>query len=207
LCRLHEHQSQLHTFFLQRLDIPPTPLLLLLLRVLLGLFIRDLYADASAEAAAADGDEPELRRQLRAARAAEKHAKMKAALAEQQAKEAAETERRQQQQAHKQAHKERIEAWRNKNKVRRGSSSSRIDGMFVVTLHRCAVSALRQLTLVLCWHRDNSLLCCVSVNKSAYGVRALQLGKTTSACRDLIPLEVVTALICAASSMVRTWLC
>jgi uncharacterized protein YjhX (UPF0386 family) len=42
---------------------------------------------------------------------------MKAALAEQQAKEAAESERRQQQQAHKQAHKERIEAWRNKNKV------------------------------------------------------------------------------------------
>lgn len=54
---------------------------------------------------------------MRAARAADKHAKMKAALAEQQAKEAAETERRQQQQAHKQAHKERIETWKNKNKV------------------------------------------------------------------------------------------
>lgn len=72
----------------------------------------DLYADA-----AADGSEPEIRRQLRAARAAEKHAKMKAALAEKQAKEAAEQERRQQQQAHKQAHKDRIEAWKNKNKV------------------------------------------------------------------------------------------
>jgi hypothetical protein len=78
---------------------------------------RDLYADSNAEGAVGDGEEPELRRQLRAARAAEKHAKMKAALAEQQAKEAAESERRQQQQAHKQAHKERIEAWRNKNKV------------------------------------------------------------------------------------------
>jgi hypothetical protein len=82
-----------------------------------ALSCRDLYADASAEAAAGEGDEPELRRQLRAARAAEKHAKMKAALAEKQAKEAAEAERRQQQQAHKQAHRERIEAWRNKNKV------------------------------------------------------------------------------------------
>ncbi|KAF6244110.1 DnaJ domain-containing protein [Scenedesmus sp. NREL 46B-D3] len=76
----------------------------------------DLYADPTTGAAVAGGDEPELRRQLRAARAAEKHAKMKAALAEQQAKEAAEAERRQQQQAHKQAHKERIETWRNKNK-------------------------------------------------------------------------------------------
>jgi hypothetical protein len=78
---------------------------------------RDLYADSNAEGAIGDSEEPELRRQLRAARAAEKHAKMKAALAEQQAKEAAEAERRQQQQAHKSAHKERIEAWRNKNKV------------------------------------------------------------------------------------------
>lgn len=50
-------------------------------------------------------------------RAAEKHAKMKAALAEQQAKEAAEAERRAQQQQHKQAHRERIDVWKNKNKV------------------------------------------------------------------------------------------
>jgi hypothetical protein len=42
---------------------------------------------------------------------------MKAALAEQQAKEAAEAERREQQQQHKQAHRERIDAWKNKNKV------------------------------------------------------------------------------------------
>lgn len=42
---------------------------------------------------------------------------MKAALAEQQAKEAAETERRAQQQQHKQAHRERIDVWKNKNKV------------------------------------------------------------------------------------------
>lgn len=72
----------------------------------------DLYADAVA-----DGSEPEFRRQLRAAREAEKHAKMKAALAEKQAKEAAEQQRRQEQQAHKQAHKDRIETWKNKNKV------------------------------------------------------------------------------------------
>lgn len=73
----------------------------------------DLYGDAGC----ADGDEPELRKQLRAARAADKHAKMKAALAEKQAKEAAEANRREQQQAHKAAHRERIEAWKNKNKV------------------------------------------------------------------------------------------
>lgn len=66
------------------------------------------------------GQEPAIRRQLRAARAAEKHAKMKAALAEKQAKEAAEAERREQQQQHKTAHRERIEAWKNKNKVRGG---------------------------------------------------------------------------------------
>lgn len=42
---------------------------------------------------------------------------MKAALAEQQAKEAAEAERRAQQQQHKQAHRERIDVWKNKNKV------------------------------------------------------------------------------------------
>jgi hypothetical protein len=41
----------------------------------------ELYDD---EDAGGDGDEPELRRQLRAARLAEKHAKMKAALAEKQ---------------------------------------------------------------------------------------------------------------------------
>lgn len=97
-------------------------LLLLLLLLFPVPSCRDLYADAGAEAAAGDVEEPELRRQLRAARAAEKHAKMKAALAEQQAKEAAETERRQQQQAHKQAHQQRIEAWRNKNKVGVGAA-------------------------------------------------------------------------------------
>jgi hypothetical protein len=65
------------------------------------------------------GQEPAIRQQLRAARAAEKHAKMKAALAEKQQKEAEETTRREQQQQHKQAHRERIDAWKNKNKVRR----------------------------------------------------------------------------------------
>eukprot|EP00775_Hariotina_reticulata_P010949 gene10949-11103_t len=75
---------------------------------------QDLYDDGSSQRG--DGDEPELRRQLRAARAAEKHAKMKAALAEKQAKEAEEVQRREQQQAHKLAHRERIETWRNKNK-------------------------------------------------------------------------------------------
>lgn len=79
-----------------------------------------LYADGAAGAAGGSRDEPELRRQLRAARAAEKHAKMKAALAEQQAKEAEEAARREQQQAHKQAHRDRIEAWKNKNKVGAG---------------------------------------------------------------------------------------
>lgn len=77
----------------------------------------DLYTTEDDGAA---GEEPAIRRQLRAARAAEKHAKMKAALAEQQAKEAAESNRRQQQQAHKQAHRERIDVWKNKNKVRLG---------------------------------------------------------------------------------------
>ena len=42
--------------------------------------IRELYDDDEG----GGGDEPELRRQLRAARLAEKHAKMKAALAEKQ---------------------------------------------------------------------------------------------------------------------------
>lgn len=79
------------------------------------MWLSDLYDDGSA---AAGGDEPELRRQLRAARAAEKHAKMKAALAEKQAKEAQEAQRRQQQQEHKQAHRDRIDVWKNRNKVR-----------------------------------------------------------------------------------------
>ena len=77
---------------------------------------RDLYEGEEASA-----NEPEVRRQLRAQRLAEKHAKMKAALAEKQAKEEEEVLRRQQQQSHKQAHRERIEAWRNKNKVRLGN--------------------------------------------------------------------------------------
>jgi hypothetical protein len=81
---------------------------------------RGLYADGGE---VDDGQEPAIRRQLRAARAAEKHAKMKAALAEQQAKEAEEQARRQQQQQHKQAHRERIDSWKNKNKVGSGGGS------------------------------------------------------------------------------------
>lgn len=75
----------------------------------------ELYADADGGDDA--GQEPAIRKQLRAARAAEKHAKMKAALAEKQAKEVEETNRREQQQQHKQAHRERIDVWKNKNKV------------------------------------------------------------------------------------------
>lgn len=45
---------------------------------------------------------------------------MKAALAEKQQKEAEETTRREQQQAHKTAHRDRIDVWKNKNKVRCG---------------------------------------------------------------------------------------
>jgi len=76
----------------------------------------ELYADG--DGGDDDGQEPAIRRQLRAARAAEKHSKMKAALAEKQAKEVEEATRREQQQQHKQAHRDRIDAWKNKNKVR-----------------------------------------------------------------------------------------
>jgi hypothetical protein len=80
------------------------------------LFRRELYAEDCADSS----QEPAIRQQLRAARAAEKHAKMKAALAEKQQKEAEETTRREQQQAHKTAHRDRIDVWKNKNKVRCG---------------------------------------------------------------------------------------
>ena len=61
--------------------------------------------------------EPELRRQLRAARLAEKHAKMKAALAEKQANDEDEARRREEQVQLKDQHKDAVNVWKNKNKV------------------------------------------------------------------------------------------
>ena len=61
--------------------------------------------------------EPEIRRQLRAARLAEKHAKMKAALAEKLANDEGEAKRREEQVQLKDQYKEKINVWKNKNKV------------------------------------------------------------------------------------------
>lgn len=54
---------------------------------------------------------------MRAARLAEKHAKMKAALAEKVARDEEEARRRQEQVELKEHHKAAVEAWKNKNKV------------------------------------------------------------------------------------------
>lgn len=61
--------------------------------------------------------EPEIRRQLRAARLAEKHAKMQAALANKLAVEAAEAAAKEQQVHLKEQLKATVDAWKNKNKV------------------------------------------------------------------------------------------
>jgi hypothetical protein len=61
--------------------------------------------------------EPELRRRLRAARLAEKHAKMKAALAEKVARDEEEARRKQEQVELKERHKAAVETWKNRNKV------------------------------------------------------------------------------------------
>lgn len=79
------------------------------------LVCRELYAEADELPPGAD--EPEERRRLRERRLAEKHAKMKAALMEKQSKEEEEASRRTQQQSFKAAHRERIDVWKNKNKV------------------------------------------------------------------------------------------
>lgn len=61
--------------------------------------------------------EPELRKQLRAARLAEKHNKMKAALAEKLANDENEARRREEQVQIKDHYKEAINLWKNKNKA------------------------------------------------------------------------------------------
>ncbi|KAL6761587.1 DnaJ domain-containing protein [Haematococcus lacustris] len=68
------------------------------------------YSDEGCEG------EPEVRRRLREARVAEKHAKMRAALADKQAKDAEEARRREQQVELKAVHKATVDAWRNRNK-------------------------------------------------------------------------------------------
>jgi predicted nuclease with TOPRIM domain len=67
--------------------------------------------------ATGEEDEPELRKQLRAARLAEKHSKMKAALAEKQAVDE-ELARKKEEQVHlKDRLGEAVNAWKNKHKV------------------------------------------------------------------------------------------
>ncbi len=66
--------------------------------------------------------EPELRKQLRAARLADQHAKMRAALAEKLAADEEEARRREEQVSFKGQFADQINAWKNKHKV--GSSLS-----------------------------------------------------------------------------------
>jgi hypothetical protein len=116
------------------------------------------------------GQEPAIRQQLRAARAAEKHAKMKAALAEKQQKEAEETTRREQQQQHKQAHRERIDAWKNKNKVRTHGVSVSVDctlrrGVFVYMSQAGYRVALNCVGVGVEGHKHLEYLPCTLVNE------------------------------------------
>ncbi len=64
-----------------------------------------------------DENEPEIRKRLRAARLAEKHAKMQSALASKLAADEAEAKQREEQVALKEQHKALVEAWKNKSKV------------------------------------------------------------------------------------------
>ncbi len=70
---------------------------------------------------AGEEGEPEVRKQLRAARLAEKHAKMKAALAAKLATEAQEAKHREEQVQLKEQLKANVDVWKNKNKVRAAS--------------------------------------------------------------------------------------
>lgn len=78
---------------------------------------KQLYADNEGTG---DNDEPEIRRQLRAQRLAERHGKMRAALQEKQAVEQEEEKRRAMQVTLKEQHHEKISTWKKKHKVIKG---------------------------------------------------------------------------------------
>jgi hypothetical protein len=118
---------------------------------------RELYADADELPPGAD--EPEERRRLRERRLAEKHAKMKAALMEKQSKEEEEATRRSQQQNFKATHRERIDVWKNKNKV--GLEAGRcVTGLLrgravaVGPTLKCSLACLKVVRLAQCKFQD-----------------------------------------------------